>query len=768
MEKSHDNPKSNPQKSAPEPELKHSKDEKLRQREENFRTAIERVSDAFVALDKIWCYTYMNKRAGEIFGVDPEAMIGKHIWTEFPEGIDQPFYKAYYKAMAEQKYIHLEDYYEPYDKWFANHIYPSPEGLTIYFTDITERKKAEEKMRINEARLTKSQEIGKLGYWELEKNSEMIWGSAKTLEIFGFPPDISEIPIEKVEACIPAMDKVRQAGVGLISHDESYDIELKIHPADGSPEKYISAIGEIANDRHGRSLKIMGVVQDITERKIAEQKLLKAYNEIDVILKSITDGFLAVDKNWTVKYWNKAAKDIMRVEQEQIVGKNFWDVFADAIPTKLYPEFKKAMDENISGHFDEYYPRVDIWFRFNVYPSQDGLTVSFQDITEIKRYERLYVLEKETLELSSYTNAPLEEILTFLLNGIQKIHPEMICSVLRIEDGKMYTWAAPLLPKAYNQEVEGLPIGIGHGSCGSAAFLKEKVEAMDISTHPYWKDYKEIALSYGLKACWSYPIFDSRQNLLGTFGIYYTKVRALKKAEELTIERARVILVNIIENKLAQNALKAYKDQLELIYNTSNDVIFLISVEKENRFKFASVNHAFLSATGLEKNQVEEKYVDEVIPQPSRALVLSKYNEAVQEMKTVFWTETTDYPSGRKTGIVRISPVFNKNNDCTNLLGTVHDISERIKIEEEIRQSNEELKLRNDELSVKNKKLEDIAWIQSHKVRAPLARILGLVDLLTNHKDDDLDTNEILNYILTSSKELDGMISEIVRKTESL
>jgi PAS domain-containing protein len=86
MKKSHDNPKSNPQKSAPE--LQHAKDEKQRQREENFRTAIERVSDAFVALDNHWCYTYMNKRAGEIFRVDPEAMIGKHIWTEFPEGID--------------------------------------------------------------------------------------------------------------------------------------------------------------------------------------------------------------------------------------------------------------------------------------------------------------------------------------------------------------------------------------------------------------------------------------------------------------------------------------------------------------------------------------------------------------------------------------------------------------------------------------------------------------------------------------------------------
>jgi PAS domain S-box-containing protein len=766
MDKSHDKPKSEFKNKAPD--HKNEKDQKISQNQEVFQSAIERVSDAFVALDKNWCYTYMNKKAGEIFGRDPKEIIGKHIWTEFPEGIGEPFYNAYHKAMAEQRYIHLEEYYPPYDKWFANHIYPSPDGISIYFTDVTERKKEEEKKRVTEARLVKSQEMGKLGYWELERNKNKIWGSEKALEIFGFPKDAGEIEIEKIEACIIDMEKVRQATISLIQGDTKYNIEFQINPADGSAMRYISAVGEIENDREGRSLKIMGVLQDITERKTAEQKLLKAYHETDVILKSITDGFLTVDKSWKVKYWNKAAEHFVGMSGEQIIGKNFWEVFADAIPTRLYAEFSKAMEENTAKHFEEYYLRFDIWFRFNVYPSIDGLSVSFQDITEIKRHERLYILEKETLDLYTTKNASLEDILTFLLNGIRKIHPEMICSVLRIKDGKLYTWASPHLPKAYNDEVEGLPIGIGHGSCGTAAFLREKVEAKDIATNPFWIDYKDIALGYGLKACWSYPIFDSHKNLLGTFGIYYTNARPLKKAEELTIERARIILVNIIESKLAENALKAYKNQLELIYNTSNDVIFLISIEEGNRYKFLSINHAFLSATGLKKEEVEERYVDEVIPEPSLSLVLAKYKEASESHKTIFWEETTDYPSGKKIGHVRISPVFNKDNECIKLLGTVHDITERKKFEEEIQRSNEELKCKNEELREKNTKLEDIAWIQSHKVRAPLARIMGLIDLLSNHYTEDINTNELLDYILSSAYELDDLISEIVKKTEDL
>jgi PAS domain S-box-containing protein len=115
----------------------------LAKKEDEFKVILERVSDAFVALDKDWVYTYVNSKAGEIFGKKPEELVGKNIWKEFPEGIGQPFYKAYFKAMETQKYEYIQEYYPPYDLWFENHIYPSPDGLTIYFADITAKKKAE-------------------------------------------------------------------------------------------------------------------------------------------------------------------------------------------------------------------------------------------------------------------------------------------------------------------------------------------------------------------------------------------------------------------------------------------------------------------------------------------------------------------------------------------------------------------------------------------------------------------------------------------------
>lgn len=104
----------------------------------------ERVTDAFVALDKNWNFVYVNKKAGEIVGKNAENLIGKHIWTEFPAAIGHPLYRAYNEAMNEQHLVKIEEHYELNDRWFLNLIYPSADGLSIYLQDITERKKAEE------------------------------------------------------------------------------------------------------------------------------------------------------------------------------------------------------------------------------------------------------------------------------------------------------------------------------------------------------------------------------------------------------------------------------------------------------------------------------------------------------------------------------------------------------------------------------------------------------------------------------------------------
>src|SRR5689334_7410760 len=114
-------------------------------------------------------------------------------------------------------------------------------------------------------------------------------------------------------------------------------------------------------------------------------------------------------------------------------------------------------------------------------------------------------------------------------------------------------------------------------------------------------------------------------------------------------------------SKLSEK-MTANEKQLDLIYNTIHDIAFLISVEEGQRFRFQSVNKSFLIATGLQPDQIEGKYIDEVIPEPSLSIVLNNYKRAIQNKRTVQWEEVSEYPIGQKTGIVSITPVFNDAN----------------------------------------------------------------------------------------------------------
>src|SRR6185437_16101034 len=114
---------------------------------------LERVSDGFVALDRAWRYRYGNGSGGRLLGREAASLIGKHIWTEFPEGRGQRFQLAYQQAIDEQRPIHLREHYPPWDRWFENRIYPSPDGLSIFFTDVTEQQKIQDELRASAAEL---------------------------------------------------------------------------------------------------------------------------------------------------------------------------------------------------------------------------------------------------------------------------------------------------------------------------------------------------------------------------------------------------------------------------------------------------------------------------------------------------------------------------------------------------------------------------------------------------------------------------------------
>jgi PAS domain S-box-containing protein len=150
---------------------------------------------------------------------------------------------------------------------------------------------------------------------------------------------------------------------------------------------------------------------------------------------------------------------------------------------------------------------------------------------------------------------------------------------------------------------------------------------------------------------------------------------------------------DITERKHAEEKLHKSDEQLTSIYNTVGDVIFLLAVEEEEKYRFISVNQSFYKITGISREEVIGKRVNEIIHEPSLSMVLGKYRQAIEENTIVRWEETTDYPAGRLTGEVSIAPVFDAAGHCTHLVGSVHDNTMRKKVEEALRES--EMRYRN-------------------------------------------------------------------------
>ncbi len=148
-----------------------------------------------------------------------------------------------------------------------------------------------------------------------------------------------------------------------------------------------------------------------------------------------------------------------------------------------------------------------------------------------------------------------------------------------------------------------------------------------------------------------------------------------------------ILSIDVSERKRAEMALREKERQISLIYDTVGDVIFNLKVERDGNYCFTSVNQRFLATTGLPAEQIIGKRVQEVIPEPSLTLVLAKYAEAIRTRKLVRWEETTDYPTGRVVGDVSIDPVLDEAGDCIALVGSVHDITERKRAEELLREN---------------------------------------------------------------------------------
>ena len=199
--------------------------------------------------------------------------------------------------------------------------------------------------------------------------------------------------------------------------------------------------------------------------------------------------------------------------------------------------FPLIFEELIKSNYTNYYYKTKKEVVFNKNLNTDVIKITRKDISSNKRYDDLYLQHKSLLKYIAQGES-LEFILDEIIKSVESRNQNMFCSILLLDKStnRLLTAAAPSLPNDYNNAVNGTHIGEKVGSCGAAAFLKKRVIVDDISTHENWQFAKEIAKKANLYACWSQPLFSSKNEVIGTFAIYYNEPKKPSEFDIFLIE----------------------------------------------------------------------------------------------------------------------------------------------------------------------------------------------------------------------------------------
>ena len=323
-------------------------------------TVLDALGDPVILLDREWRYVFHNQQAAAHSKESLSALVGRTIWEVYPALVGTPLEHAYRKAMDEKVRVELETSNNSGDRWFRVSVTPYSGGLCIQYQDITERLKAEADLRSGETRyralteaeaesramLAAAEELANVGSWALDVASGVLTWSEEMYRISGVEPG-EVMTFDRVLASVHADDRqpLREAYRELVETGKPVSAEYRLCRPDGSIGR-IHARGRAQRDATGKTVRLLGSAQDVSERIEGEAALRRAHQLLATIIEDAPLAVVTIDASLRVTSWNPAAEHIFGWAAPEVLGQPM-----PIVPEPRQAELVSMVDEEIGTGF---------------------------------------------------------------------------------------------------------------------------------------------------------------------------------------------------------------------------------------------------------------------------------------------------------------------------------------------------------------------------------------------------------------------------------
>ena len=291
------------------------------------------------------------------------------------------------------------------------------------------------------------------------------------------------------------MEKARHLLSQTQNESEIDGEHLELMRKDGT-HFWVNLTTHLHRDENGRPIERRVILEDITVRKRIEEKLLLSKFMLDYA----GDAFLWAGPDKRILYANEEAYRSLGFEPGELIGKHITDISPTHNP-QTFLERIQALSNNSPIQYESVHRRkdgkefpIEITLSALEHDKKTFTCAIVRDITKRKRREALLNGQKTVLEMIA-TGKPLQKLLDYICQMIEKQTDGMLCSILLLEGKTLRTGGAPNLPISYSEKIDGLVIGPRGGSCGTAAYRREPVIVENIKTDPLWERIRGIRLT---------------------------------------------------------------------------------------------------------------------------------------------------------------------------------------------------------------------------------------------------------------------------------